>query len=130
MEPVMMVETIMEGVERVELSSQLLESIIAGYCKHYDVPPSTFDGALRAFALKAVADVAMASQLAAMVNEKVDFEEVLSRMSFGEQEAELVLLQKRMLEDYREPMVLTVPRSVYDRRFAQLEKWARRGSDA
>jgi hypothetical protein len=126
----MVIETVMEGVERVELSSQLLESIIANYCKHYDVPPSTFDGALRAFALKAVADVAMATQLAAMVNEKIDFEEVLLRMSFGEQEPELVLLQTRMLADYREPMVLTVQRSLYDKRFARLEKWAKRGAAA
>lgn len=126
----MLIDTVMDGVERVELSSQLLESIIANYCKHYDVPPATFDGALRAFALKAVSDVAMAAQLASMVSERLDFDEVLMRMKFGEQEPELILLQTRLLEDYREPMVLTVPRSVYDKRYARLEKWARRGASA
>lgn len=126
----MSLEKILEGIDQVELSGQLMEATIADYCKHYEVEPSKFDGAVKAFALKAVADVAMASQLAALVGEKIDFDELLLRMNFGEQDADLSLMQKRLIEAYREPLVLSVSRGIYDKRFVAMEKWIRRASQA
>lgn len=124
----MSLEQILSNVEEIELSGHLMEGTLRDYCSAYDVPMETFEGAMKSVAMKAVADVALATMLASLVDEGVDFDELLVRMGFGEGEPAIALMQRRLLEDHRDPFVLTVARRVYDHRLKKMDNWIRRAA--
>ena len=124
----MSVEQILNNVEEIELSGHLMEGTLRDYCAAYGVPMESFDGAMKSVAMKAVADVALATMLASLVEESVDFDELLVRMGFGEGEPAIALMQQRLLDDHRDPFVLTVTRRVYDQRLKKMESWIRRAA--
>lgn len=125
----MSLEKILSNVDEIELSGHLMEGTLRDYCAAYGVPFDAFDGSMKPVAMKAVADVALATMLASLVEEGVDFDELLIRMGFGESEPEISLMQRRLLDDHRDPFVLTVARRVYDQRLKKMEGWIRRASE-
>lgn len=124
----MSLEQILTNVDEVELSGHLMEGTLRDYCATYGVPFETFDGSMKPVAMKAVADIALATMLASLVEDGVDFDELLIRMGFGETQPDIALMQRRLLDDHRDPFVLTVARKVYDQRFKKMDSWIRRMS--
>lgn len=119
----MSLESIKNKVDDVQLSGHLMEGVVADYCAEYGVDPAIFDGSMKVVAMKAVADVAMGAMLAALLEQNIDFDDLLLSMNFGERHPEISLMQLRLLQDHKEPFVLNIPRPAFDRRFKAMERW-------
>lgn len=122
----MSLEQIINTVDSVELSGHLLDSSLRDYCDTYGIDDAIFDGHLKPVALKAIADVAMVTMIAALMEGDFDFDELLMRLNFGEQHPVIALMQHRMLDDHKDPVLAVVEKSVYEKRFSSIEKWIKR----